>query len=172
MLTLLLSGGGLLWGEGPAAETPVEQEKGHLASVRVGMPFKPWNRIYVKVSATRGVTFLLVAKLRNDAHDHDWVAVDAARRVVVINLRKKDIYTPRQQRGVRYDTSIAFTREEKDSIQEAGFSIVRRAAGGANVSDVSVVVPQPAPRAERRGTGRNRGIKSVINMGISVLGAA
>ena len=101
------------------------------------MVWRKWNTVYVRVEPRRGVRLLLVEKLRPaDQHDSAWTAVDTAKRVAVVNLQNRTVYTARAQNNITYGPAPTLSREEKEAVERASWEIVRRAARGHDVVNV------------------------------------
>ena len=147
---------GLLWGSQFAfdkgfessAEPPEPPFKGTLRSARTsGMPWKQWNRVYTRATASTGVTLLLVEKLRAAANDTQWVAVDPAKRCVVIDVGQQELYRPRPVRGITYQDPPGLSSADKVSAKETAFKMIHRATGVPKQDGEPIKQENGRPRA-------------------------
>eukprot|EP00972_Heterocapsa_arctica_P002297 332291-Heterocapsa_arctica.AAC.1 len=84
---------------------------------------------------------LLVEKVYpSDAQSTEWTAVDATRRVQVVNLRNRSVYTLKAQARVRYAPMVGLSTSERTKIEKASWDVVRRAGGETGARHFSVVV--------------------------------
>eukprot|EP00974_Lingulodinium_polyedra_P108528 10504285-Lingulodinium_polyedra.AAC.1 len=67
----------------------------------------------MRTGANRGVTLLLVEKASSENNDSHWAAVDATKRVQMVDLKQQDIYRARAARGTRYDDAPALNAEDR-----------------------------------------------------------
>ena len=88
---------------------------GFFSALPRAMVLRKWAKIYVKTQPRRGITVLLVEKLKpGETADASWTIVDNARRVTAINTRNKAVYAARKMNGVVYDDFRPLSKDEEN----------------------------------------------------------
>ena len=97
------------------------------------MPYAKWCRVYVTTKAPpegRGVVLLLVERVfPHKLTDGMWTAVDAKRRISVVNVRDKAKITPRPRLGVKYTDVGGFRQSELIQIEQSSAATVAKRNG-------------------------------------------
>ena len=123
------------------------------------MVLRKWGNVYVKTSPTSGVVMLLIEKVYpGDAQSTEWTTVDGAKRVQIVNLRNRSVYTLRAQPGIKYSPMVALSSDDRKKTEQASWDVVRRAGGDTGDRHFSVVVGS---------THRTRAIRSLLESIVS-----
>lgn len=110
------------------------------------MPLRKWSTLYVKTHLERVVAFRLVERLHADgAAGTEWTAVDATRRVQVVNLRNRALCTMWPQRGVKYTPMVGLSSKERRVVEASSWDVVRRAGGDIGTHPGKYLVLSPPP---------------------------